>query len=130
MYDNKQKGQRNVKVRLDRAVASNTWSDRFAAARVRHLMTSRSDHLPAVLLTLERDERERPPRKPWHYEIMWEREESLPEEIKVAWEQGLDMSMLADVSERLARVMESLRSWSKEMFGAVNNEIKELKRTL
>jgi hypothetical protein len=38
-FDNKQTGDRNVKVRLDRAVASSSWIRWFSSARVNHLMT-------------------------------------------------------------------------------------------
>jgi hypothetical protein len=43
-FDNKQKGERNVKVRLDRAVASPAWSAMFPEHRLRHIPSSRSDH--------------------------------------------------------------------------------------
>jgi hypothetical protein len=55
MFDNKHKGDRNVKVRLDRAVASSNCSSWFQEARLHHLVSSRSDHMP-ILLELCRDE--------------------------------------------------------------------------
>jgi hypothetical protein len=48
-FHNKQKGDRNVKVRLDRAVASPCWSQCFPGARAQHVITSRSDHCPLFL---------------------------------------------------------------------------------
>jgi hypothetical protein len=48
-FDNKQKGDRNVRVRLDRAVASPAWSTLFPEHRLRHLASSRSDHCPILL---------------------------------------------------------------------------------
>jgi endonuclease/exonuclease/phosphatase family metal-dependent hydrolase len=48
-FDNKQKGDRNVKVRLDRACASSSWSAWFPEARLIHLTSSRSDHVPILL---------------------------------------------------------------------------------
>jgi hypothetical protein len=74
-YDNKQMGERNVRVRLDRAVASPSWTDWFPGAVLKHIMTSRLDHCP-ILLCLENEEAEN---SPWHitrYEIMWERDVS------------------------------------------------------
>jgi exonuclease III len=53
-YDNKQAGVRNVKVCLDRAVATPSWSEWFPDATVQHIVTSRSDHCP-LFLDLERD---------------------------------------------------------------------------
>jgi hypothetical protein len=76
-FDNEQKGDRNIKVRLDRAVASNSWKDWFKDAYVSHLVSSRSDHLP-ILLELSREEDHGKLRHVARYEIMWEREETLP----------------------------------------------------
>jgi exonuclease III len=57
---NKQAGDRNVKVRLDRAVASASWLSWFLGVQLHHLVTSRSDHLPILLeLELEQDTSER-----------------------------------------------------------------------
>jgi hypothetical protein len=84
-YNNYQTGDRNVRVRLDRAVASSSWSDWFPQAAVRHITSSRSDHVPN-LLEFERENRlSRAPRIPM-YKLMWERVDSLPREIKNAWE--------------------------------------------
>jgi endonuclease/exonuclease/phosphatase family metal-dependent hydrolase len=51
-FDNKQKGTRNVRVRLDRAVASLAWSEIYPNSMVHHLASCRSDHCP-ILLTVE-----------------------------------------------------------------------------
>jgi exonuclease III len=48
-YDNKQKGEKNVRVQLDRAVASSDWKQSFPGARVQHIVSSRSDHSPILL---------------------------------------------------------------------------------
>jgi exonuclease III len=47
-FDNRQADSRNVKVRLDRAVATPSWSNWFPNALVRHIASSRSDHCPIV----------------------------------------------------------------------------------
>jgi hypothetical protein len=48
-FDNKQQGDRNVKVCLDPAVATPGWSQLFPEVRTHHLITSRSDHCPIFL---------------------------------------------------------------------------------
>jgi exonuclease III len=48
-YDNKQKGDKNVRVRLDRAVACPAWFNLFPNYHVRHLVSSRSDHCPILI---------------------------------------------------------------------------------
>jgi hypothetical protein len=39
-YDNKQQGESNVRVRLDRVLASPTWSDWFSDVKVQHIVSS------------------------------------------------------------------------------------------
>lgn len=47
--DNKRRGRRDVKVRLDRAAADNKWRDIFSESRVVHQVSPCSDHSPIVL---------------------------------------------------------------------------------
>jgi hypothetical protein len=85
MYDNKKNGDHNVKVRLDRAVASPQWSIWFPNATIKHIVTSRSDHCP-ILLSLEIQETQVCPQGATRYEMMWKREPSLSEDINKFWE--------------------------------------------
>jgi hypothetical protein len=83
-YDNNQDVSKNVKVRLDCAVASPDWSSLFPNNQVVHLTSSRSDHCP-ILLFLDNYgavTRDKPMRR---YEVYWERETSLGDEIEQAW---------------------------------------------
>jgi exonuclease III len=48
-FDNNQSGRKNVRVRLDRAVACPSWSQLYPQATVQHLVSSRSDHCPIVI---------------------------------------------------------------------------------
>lgn len=83
-YNNNQAGCRNVRVRLDRAVANTEWIDLFPEANVHHLTSPRSDHKILLLQLL----RNGPvmPKKIFRYEIMWEREEELGTVIERAWQ--------------------------------------------
>jgi exonuclease III len=82
-WDNKQKGDRNVKVRLDRAVASPEWSALFPDCLVHHLTSPRSDHCP-LLLTMEPFTLKKPAQPIRRYKIMWEREPSLTAMVEEA----------------------------------------------
>jgi hypothetical protein len=48
-FDNRQHGDKNVKVSLNRALALTSWSNWFPEARLRHLVSSRSNHVPILL---------------------------------------------------------------------------------
>jgi endonuclease/exonuclease/phosphatase family metal-dependent hydrolase len=83
-YDNKRRGLANVKVHLDRVVATPSRRDLFADTRVKHLTSPCSDHCP-LHVSIMQEERvaSKQPRR--HYEIMWERSEELKEQIELAW---------------------------------------------
>jgi hypothetical protein len=83
-FDNKQAANKNVKVRLDRVVVTPSWSNWFPSASVRHVASSRSDHCP-IVLEFEKDYSTRLGHRISRYELMWEREETLPDEIRKAW---------------------------------------------
>jgi hypothetical protein len=107
-------------------VASPSWAEWFPRVRVKHLISACYDHCP-IFLDLEQEHnmqlRMRLPR----YEVMWEREESLPQEIKHSWEQGATIQNLGDVACKFTKVMMSLKkNWSMEKFRAVTKEIGEL----
>jgi exonuclease III len=52
-YDNRRKGDRNVKVRLDRCLCSDSWRDLWPDASLHHLTSSRSDHCPILICLFE-----------------------------------------------------------------------------
>lgn len=82
-FDNRQTGRRNVRVRLDRAVANSSWSSLFEDATLDHLVSPCSDHC-RILLRIAPTTQHRVVARILRYEIMWEREESLVEVVKEA----------------------------------------------
>jgi hypothetical protein len=65
-------------------VADLAWWENFNDARVQYLVSSRSGHCP-VLVELRKDAWEHRGPRTFRYEIMWERDETLSEEIKKVW---------------------------------------------
>jgi hypothetical protein len=119
-YGNMQKGLRNVQVRLDWAVASPERIQLFWCAQVQHLVSSSSDH-SLILLELDKDTRSKG-QSIFRYEVMWEREISLHEEIERAWGAWGNVQTLGDVTHALAKVKSSLKRWSQDKFGSVTKE--------
>jgi len=128
-FDNKQFGRRNVRVRLDRAVADDNWSNLFDQASVEHLVSPCSDHCPILLRLAPADAQGVKP-KILRYEIMWEREQSLGDVIMEAWDSGPTKTSLASFASALKGVMQSLHSWSRENFGSVRRKLEELRTRL
>jgi len=127
--DNKRGSQRNVKVRLDRAVASSSWMTRFESASVKHLVSPCSDHCPILLRPYNDDPITAKPRIS-RYEIMWERDESLGPEIEEAWKAAGSKTCLGDITRALKDVMASLKSWSREKFGSIRKGLESLRAKL
>jgi hypothetical protein len=128
-FDNKQKGDRNVKVHLDRAVASPVWSAMFSEHRLRHLVSSRSDHCP-ILLSADTETNVRPDRPIRRYEIVWEREPSLSAAVEEAWSRRVPVGDLGDVAASLSSMISSLYSWKREHFKSVPRGIEKKRAQL
>jgi hypothetical protein len=126
-YDNKQAEDQNVQVRLDRVVAAPSWSNWFPHVRLHHLISVSSDH---CLILLDLEQEVEPRHNSLRYEIMWEREESLAQEIKASWERGGPVHQLGNVAGKLCEVMKTLQRWSFDKFGAVTKELEELKKKM
>jgi hypothetical protein len=96
-WDNGGSGGANVWVRLDRAVENPAWRDMFNNAKVHHLISSRSDHCPALVELCKDDWRNKGLRA-FRYEVMWERVVSLSDEIKNQWCSSADQDSLSGLS--------------------------------
>jgi hypothetical protein len=128
-FDNKQKGERNVKVRLDRAVASPEWSALFPNMRVRHLISSRSDHCP-LLISADMGLDRTPTNPIRRYEVMWEREPSLNAAVEESWSRIIKTQDLGDINTSLKAVMCSLYSWKSKNIGNVPKELERKRKQL
>uniref|UniRef100_A0A453MYM0 Endonuclease/exonuclease/phosphatase domain-containing protein n=1 Tax=Aegilops tauschii subsp. strangulata TaxID=200361 RepID=A0A453MYM0_AEGTS len=119
-YDNKRSGGSNVKVRLDRAVATNSWRNLFAHTSVLHIPSPCSDHV-AVLVKGSADQGPTGP-KCRRFELFWERDAMLPDVIKEAWEAIGIVQNLGQLRDALTKTMVTLGSWSKKI-GNVTREL-------
>jgi hypothetical protein len=128
-FDNNQSGDKNVKVRLDLAVASPSRSEWFPNSSVQHIVSSRSDHCP-ILLSIEADDNRSAPRQLARYEVMWERELSLSEESRGAWSSCSTMFNLEDVATSLRKIMSKLKVWSHNKFRAVSKELEKIQKQM
>jgi hypothetical protein len=128
-YDNKRRGRGNVKVRLDRVVADNQWCNLFPKATVEHKVSPCSDHCPIVLKCDKEEELVQRPRYK-RYEVMWERDASLPDHISNAWAAAGPKENLGQIRKGLAGVMKHLQHWSKEKFGNVKLQLEKSRTRL
>ena len=128
-FEKKVAGGHFCRVRLDRALASPSWCQRFPFASVRHLTAATSDHSPIMLRT-ERNSAERSHEqrsKSFRYEIMWESHPDLIPLVEQVWKNQGDSSSLADVQCKLSVLSRELTGWNSNTFGNVRTEIRKLK---
>jgi hypothetical protein len=125
-FDNRPKDKRNVRARLDRAVASHCWSDLFPETKVTHVISSRSDHLP-ILIEFEKQPNYPKSKELPKYEYMWERDANLPAVIEDVWTSLLPCASLSDIQMKLSNTRRHLSNWSQEHFGNVTKQIQSKK---
>jgi hypothetical protein len=128
-YDNKQDGPKNVKSRIDRAVACPAWSLALPDAPLQHILSFRSDHLP-LLLYLFKPQAHRNFKQWYRYEAFWEREPSLDDTIKEAWLRRGENENLGQISSSLQGVMSDLKTWSKKTIGSVHRKLDTYRKRL
>jgi hypothetical protein len=124
-FDNKRKGDSNVRVRLDRAAATPAWSLCFPEYRLRHLSSSRSDHRPLLVAAVQATNC-RLERLIRRYEIAWEREPFLAATVEEAWSRRVPSHDLGEVNAALKDVMTSLYGWKAKNFKPVAKELESM----
>ncbi|XP_040379850.1 uncharacterized protein LOC121054416 [Oryza brachyantha] len=110
-WDNRQKGDKNIKVRLDRALMTSSFLDMFADVFVRHIQTMESDHYCLLIDSRSQLRRNGLGFKTFKYENMWRRDPSYKDAVESSWGTGEDVRTLAQFqSERklMARLAELL----------------------
>ena len=129
-YNNKQEGNKNVKVRLDRAVACPQWSSIFPDCKVTHIISSRSDHCP-LLIELMGAPRSGTFIKHLKYEAYWEREDAeLQVQIDSCWNNNARVNNLGDVANNLDKLMKSLHGWSQVDIGYLPKKLESARKRL
>lgn len=90
-WNNRQEGNNNVRVRLDRAVANGDFIQMFDEYQVENLVTSTSDHY-AIKIAIGKHEQRRstPFIEQFKYEAAWSRAEDYKSIVEQFWREGYD----------------------------------------
>ncbi|XP_074297615.1 uncharacterized protein LOC141628358 [Silene latifolia] len=109
-----------IRERLDRAVATMNWCERFPSAVVRHFPLYSSDH--CAILIHEREVGDRPRgQKGFKFEPFWMSDPECDTIIQEAWDHSVD----GDVIGKVQWSSQKLRAWARNKFGCLKREIKE-----
>lgn len=133
-WDNRQEEGRNIKVRLDRALGDNKFLQELGDSEVYHLPLAESDHCGLLVAVREKElpgrRRGRRKPKPFRYENMWKSHGDYMEFVNWTWDPGSGSCDLSTTSSALMSLQSALKSWDREVFGSVKQQVKELSAEL
>jgi hypothetical protein len=127
-FEKKVAGGSYCRVRLDRALASASWSARFPLATLQHLTAAASDHSPILLRQVPMEENTMQPRL-FRYETMWESHQELKPVIEQMW-QSEACTTMQGLERKLKSLSGTLTTWGRDTFGSVRHELKILRSNL
>nr|POE46432.1 hypothetical protein CFP56_41679 [Quercus suber] len=113
--------------RLDRGVANYEWLTQFPTGRVKHLNCFTSDHRPILLSLDGNSEFQKWHRKPFQFVAMWISNPKCKEVVERAWDCAPNGTSMFVAATKLKRCKNQLKSWSRDYFGNVKQQIKHAK---
>ena len=132
-WSNKQQGDHNIRVRLDRAIANGQFTQIFDDIQVENIITTSSDHFAVLLSISKHVERSFRETKGYifRYEAAWCRSPDYLEIVEKSWVDGsAGPKSLQNTWDNLTKMARSLSNWSRESFGFPRKEINKLEKRL
>jgi hypothetical protein len=122
-FEKRVTGGQFCRVRLDRALASPSWSSLFPFASLEHMTAAKSDHSPILLLNDLNNVNPRwDKKKPFRYECAWETHGSFKDVVAEAWNGEGPAGSVSELANKLNTVADSLSRWGRHTFGSVREE--------
>ncbi|XP_045088915.1 uncharacterized protein [Aegilops tauschii subsp. strangulata] len=115
--------------RLDRATANDRWREKFPDFTVVNGAPRHSDHRPVIVWTQGADRSWKGGDRGFRFEARWLQEEGCEDVIREAWEQSWGRRD-GGVAHALREVAGKLRTWDREVVGAVEGRLKKAKAEL
>jgi hypothetical protein len=116
-WDNGQMGESNVKSRLDRAFGNEGLMAKFEHIKVRHIITTESDHcfVKVELRELMTDERSSG-RRQFRYENVWQTHADYDQLVLDSWQKGSGADGLNGIVQALQLLGTGLSTWGAKEF--------------
>ena len=102
--------------RLNRAVATIDWLEKFPDTKVVHLECGSSDHKPIVIFPTGIPKKNQ---RPWRFEHMWLEEGGCHAFVEAAWNQNVLGDPMKKVEIKIDKCQINLKWWSRMDFGNV-----------
>jgi hypothetical protein len=129
--NNNHDANKYIRERLDRAVATQAWRDRFPGFKVINGDHCHSDHRPIIVDTHGIEKARRGPtiRSRPRFEAKWLEEEDYKEVVKETWESEVH-GKNENVAGAIRGVLGGLTDWSKNILGDLDERISKVKKEL
>ena len=108
--------------RLDRAVATMKWIEKFPVTKVMHLECGSLDHEP-ILIRLNGIPKIR--QKPWRFKHMWLEEEGCRETVKEEWSREAQAHAMVRVEIKIGYCQSKLKWWHRVAIRNITRQLKE-----
>jgi hypothetical protein len=130
-WDNGQAGDANVKARLDRAFGNEAFLSKFENTKVRHVVTTESDHC-VLLVELRSGMADRNGRsgKQFRYENVWQTHPDYDRLVLDSWRRGAGADGLGGVVQALSTMQNKLSTWGAKEFGCLARKARKLRQKL
>lgn len=113
-----------LKIRLDRALATNSWRQKYQDASVHHISSTAFDHsILSLRLTKAAQGHQRKKKKLFRFEAMWLTDPRCDEVVIDSWNEGLYKSGGSQFTNCMVNCKEKLSVWNKEKFSHVGRKI-------
>lgn len=113
--------------RLDRVLATLEWINLFPLAKLYHISSSVSNHVPLVLRMVPKPRGWRQ-KKPFWFELMWLKDQRCEQVVNDAWLKGMTSAEGNVLQNCLEQWWASLDDWNKKLFGHVGKKVAELQK--
>lgn len=118
--------RRQIRERLDRAVANTHWMNMMNGATLTNLPFSRSDHRPLLLITDYQASQLHGVASPVkRFEAKWLAEQEFESVVRDAWQDSVANAPASDVNSRLMYLHAKLHEWDKSVLKKTQKEAQE-----
>ncbi|OMO64639.1 reverse transcriptase [Corchorus capsularis] len=112
--------------RLDRALITNSWLERFSHSTEKHVISNVSDHLPLVISIQEQPTVQWRGPKPFRFESMWCTPDGFEQVVREAWTNDGHKG----ISNNLMACKRALSTWNRSVFGNVRHKLEWKRKEL
>lgn len=125
------RGGEDVCVRLDRFLATSSWSDLFPVSRAVNLKPSRSDRLPILIEVREfTPKKKKKKQRRFHFEESWLRDDVCRRIVELGWESTTNPDPFTRICYKISSTRRELMEWSNSCFGKLREEIERIRTQL